>query len=95
MKKRWWFLAVNGASCAACSFPVSEGVKVSPRPEILIGFTTQEQQLSRQKELLECPADDLGVVFGNITIDRMQGLAIVKTFDDAEPPTSGPTVWVD
>jgi hypothetical protein len=41
----WWWLAINGASCAACFFPVrAADLVVSPIPQELIGFHTRKSK---------------------------------------------------
>jgi len=92
---RYWFLALNGSSVAACNFPTSEFVEVVPRPEVLIGYLSQKRQLAMQRNLLTCDEDKLTYWFSEVGIDRICGDCIVKRLSDAEPQTDGPTLWVD
>ncbi len=94
MKEGWWFLALNGSSCAACDFIATEDIIVHPKPEILVGFLSKERQLEIQKRLLTCAKDEIADIFRDISIDHATGQAIVKRYHDSEPQTDGPTMWV-
>jgi hypothetical protein len=56
--QEWWWLAINGSSCAAC-FMATPAMTVSPTPELLVGFSTRDEQLRTQKFLLTAPIDDV------------------------------------
>lgn len=91
--REYYWLAVNGASVAACPLPVSKDKKCMPTPEQLTGFPTQQEQMETQQFLLtaEIPAmkhrmDDWG--------PRMETgeMAYIRPANP-EPPTTGPTMW--
>lgn len=49
----WWWLAVNGPSCAACGFPAQlERLKVRPVSEQMIGFRTREEQVEQRGAII-------------------------------------------
>jgi len=90
----WWWLAVNGASCAANGFPARlEDLNVSPVPEQLIGFRTREEQLEIQQFLLTAPIADVQQYMTSLPEKIESGeLAYVRP-QHPEPPTHGPTSW--
>lgn len=59
-KKTWWWIAINGASCAACKFELSDGLCVRPTPEQLIGFKTRTEQIKIQEFLLTASIEGIG-----------------------------------
>lgn len=90
----WWWLAVNGPSCAACGFPTqADRLEVSPVPEQLIGFRTREEQLAAQKLLITAPINKVKKFMASLPskIDSREVAYIRPT--NPEPPTCGPTVW--
>lgn len=48
----YWWLAINGASCATSSMALPTMVEVVPTPEQLIGFSSQAEQQAAQKMML-------------------------------------------
>lgn len=55
----YWWLAINGASCAASPIPLPDHVAVRPTPERLLGYRTQAEQLDDQHRFLHHPADSV------------------------------------
>ena len=93
-KSEWWWLAVNGPSCAACCFPAqAEVLKVCPVPEQLIGFRTREEQLAAQKFLITAPLNKVTEYMATLPskIDADE-VAYVRP-RNPEPPTRGATIW--
>ena len=92
--KQWWWLAVNGPSCAACGFPVqAERLKVRPVPEQMIGFRSREEQLVALKFLITAPIKKVKEYMASMPskIDAFE-VAYIR-HSNPEPPTRGPTVW--
>jgi hypothetical protein len=94
-RREYWWLAVNGASVSACSFPAQEDrVACHPTPEQLIGFPTQEEQMEAQRFLLTA---DIPAIRRRMQdwVPRMRKgeMAYIRP-EQPEPPTSGPTAWV-
>jgi hypothetical protein len=58
-KSVYWWLAINGASCAASSIPLPDDVVVRPTPERLLGYRTQAEQLDDQHRFLHHPLDSV------------------------------------
>ena len=96
-KRKWWWLAINGASCAASSFPVEKSrLCISPIPEIVIGYETQDEQIERQKFFLNAAIPDIerylqGELMALVSIQQ----ATAQRLPNPEPPTDGPTIWTD
>lgn len=54
--KKWWWVAINGASVGTSPMPLAEPV-VDPCPEELLGFETEDEQIKTQEFLLEAPIE--------------------------------------
>ena len=93
--KRWYWLAINGASCAASYFPMMvKELHVKPVPEVVIGYGSQERQLNRQEFFLTQPLDALQqYVKYKLQMEIATGEAVFKRLPNPEPPTTGPTLW--
>lgn len=92
--EQFYWLAINGASCAASVVPLPLSVRARPTPEQLIGFRTREEQLAIQKFLITAP---IGKVKKYLTKELPRK---IKTGEVAylrphnpEPPTRGATMW--
>jgi hypothetical protein len=90
----WWWLAVNGPSCAACGFPVqAERLKVQPVPEQMIGFRTREEQFAAQKFLITAPIKKVTEYMASLPSRIDAGEVAYIRPSNPEPPTRGATVW--
>lgn len=90
----WWWLAVNGPSCAACGFPAQvERLKVQPVPEQMIGFRTREEQVAAQKFLITAPIKKVKEFMASLPSKIDAGEVAYSRPSNPEPPTHGPTVW--
>lgn len=90
----WWWVAVNGASCAACFVQArAEDLEVTPVPEQLIGFRTREEQLEIQQFLLTAPMDDVRRYMASLPAKIKSGQVASVRPRNPEPPTHGPTSW--
>lgn len=93
-KVEWWWLAVNGASCAACFLPIErERLQVSPNPEQLIGFRTSEEQRNAQSLLLEAPIEEVRDYMRSLRPRIDAGEVAYFCPKNPEPPTRGQTMW--
>lgn len=93
-QKDWWWLAVNGPSCAACGFPAeADLLEVRPVPEQLIGFRTREEQLAVQKFLITAPINEVKEYMASLPSKIDAGEVAYVRPSNTEPPTRGPTVW--
>jgi len=92
-KDSWWWLAVNGASCAASSAPLPSNIIVSPTPEQLLGFRTREDQVAAQKLLLTAPMEDVNRFMETFATKVKSGEVAYVRPEAPEPPTDGPTAW--
>jgi hypothetical protein len=94
-EEQWWWLAVNGASCAACSFPLRADLIVTPTPEQLLGFRTQEEQLEVQRFLLEAPIHEVDAFLTTHVPPRIARGEVAYIRPPApEAPTRGETMWM-
>lgn len=90
----WWWLAVNGASCAACFVQArAADLEVAPVPEQLIGFRTREEQLEIQQFLLTAPIEDVDRYLASLPPKIKAGEMGYVRPRNPEPPTHGPTNW--
>jgi hypothetical protein len=91
---RWWWLAVNGASCVSSHVPFPGSVSASPTPEQLIGFRTKPELMEAQHLLLNASMDQVNE-FMKTTIPRMIETGDVRYIkpEAPEPPTEGKTEW--
>lgn len=95
-RELYWWLAVNGASCAASHIPFPRTVKVHPTPEQLIGFRTREEHLKTQRFLLDAPIKDVDRFMKRTLPARIRrGEVVYIRPDNPEPPTHGSTIWRD
>lgn len=90
--KKWFWIAINGSSCAACNFPTAR-VYVTPTPEMIFGFTTQEEQLRAQDTLLNAPIDEVKKFAAGLMGMAAAGVVKFQRFPNPEPQTDGPTIW--
>jgi len=91
MADEYWFLALNGPSCAMSAFPLRKPFDVFPRPEFLIGFEDEEEARRYQQLFLTCPPEDLPKHGAML---RARPDVIILSVEDSEPRTTGQTVWV-
>ena len=90
----WWWLAVNGASCAACFGQArAEDLEVTPVPEQLIGFRTRKKQLEIQQFLLTAQMDDVRRYMASLPAKIKSGEVASVRPRNPEPPTHGSTSW--
>jgi hypothetical protein len=93
--KNWWWLAVNGASCAACFMAMPATVTVIPMPEQLIGFESREEQLAAQEYVLTAPIDDVAEFMNTTILNKVESgeVAYIRP-QSPEPQPDGPTMWM-
>ena len=89
----WWWIAINGASCTACFIPCTESVAVSPVPELLLGFKTQDEQLEVQHFLLTAPTDEVAKYMKSLPSKIRSGEVHYIRPENPEPPTEGHSTW--
>lgn len=91
-KQKWYWLAVNGSSCAAWEIPC-ERVGISPKPELVIGVSTRREQLEIQHICLNEPMEKVHRKFQEIAALASVYQAVFFRVLDPEPQTHGPTIW--
>jgi len=91
---QWWWIAINGASCAAAPAPSRSVPSVVPTPEQLIGYRTQHEQLEAQRLILREPMEQVNEYLEGLP-SRIQS-GELRYFRPAkpEPPTHGQTHWI-
>lgn len=89
-----WWLAVNGASCAASPMPLPDTLVVRPTPERLLGYRTQAEQLDDQRRFLQHPLDSVRNYVRQILPMKVKAGDIKqRLFERPEPPTKQ-TLWL-
>lgn len=92
--EEFYWLAINGASCAASSVPLRPTLQVHPTPEQLIGFRTRDEQLSVQQFLLSAPIDEVEKFMREEMPRKVHaGEVLCIRPANPEPPTRGDTLW--
>lgn len=91
---RYYWIAVNGASAAASPLPLGDNPTVSPTPEQLIGFTTQQEQLAVQKKLLTAPIEEV-TAYMTQTLRAKCAKGEIRYIRPANPePPTELTMWL-
>jgi hypothetical protein len=93
--KYYYWLAINGASCAMSSTPMPMWVRVSPRPHYLLGYRTYEEAKAYQEFFLDAPIKDIKRWWRkDFPIKIKRDEIVMKQYDQPEPPTTGSTLWM-
>lgn len=91
-KKLYYWIAINGASCALSSTPMPPPPKlqVIPKPEVLIGFPTLDEAVKVQGI---CLGDSIPNVERCLKeLNKREDVCRVA-YNDADAPTRGQTLW--
>jgi len=57
---KYYWLAVNGASCAACPIPTTAAkIKCTPTPEVYVDFPTEQEQKETKQLMLKAPIEEV------------------------------------
>lgn len=90
--QEYFWLAVNGASCAACDFP-SATIAAKPIPEFFIGYFTRKEQLEKQDFILKAPLNQVRKYIESLPSKAKKGkLKIIKNKNPGKPEAL--TKWV-
>lgn len=90
----WWWIAINGTSCAASPVDSKHVPTVVPTPEQLIGYRTQFEQLAAQRLILQAPEEKVKRYLESLPRRIQSGEVQYVRPDDPEPPTHGQTQWI-
>lgn len=93
-EQNWWWIAINGASCAAAGIPNTSPPTVVPTPEQLIGFRTREEQLAAQQLILKEPIEQVREYMQSLGSRVEAGEVRYFRPNHPEPPTRGSTQWI-
>jgi hypothetical protein len=89
----YYWIAINGASCAAMlRTPLSVDVQCSPTPEVMFGFPTRDEAQDTQHFCLTRPIADVELKLSEL---QWREDVVIKVFKKPQPPTHGPTLWID
>jgi hypothetical protein len=92
--EQFYWLAINGASCAASVVPLPLSVRAKPTPEQLVGFRTREEQLAIQKFLITAPIEKVNRYLAKELPNKIKtGEVAYLRPHNPEPPTRGATMW--
>jgi hypothetical protein len=91
--KRYW-IAINGASCAHTSIPLLEPTTV-PVARQLVSFPTLEEAQEAQRICLHAPIEEVNLFFDGLRPAVKAGRMRVIEPESPEPPTTGPTAWME
>lgn len=94
-EEKFYWLAINGASCAASGVPLPPTVRVTPTPEQLIGFRSREEHLATKKFLMTASIADVERFMREEMSRRVKNgeVAYIRPASP-EPPTRGITMWL-
>jgi hypothetical protein len=93
-KARYW-IAINGPSCARTTTPLRDP-KVSPTPEQLIGFPSDEEARAAQRICLEEPMETVRQFLESLRPHVRSGVIRVIQPSHPQPPSTGaPTLWME
>ncbi len=88
----FFWIAINGSSCAINAVPLHWPIRLLPTPEFLIGFPTLAEAKEHQRSCLNDP----------VSVVRKNAQALVSRDDiafvalkDSQPQTEGPTFWAE
>jgi hypothetical protein len=90
-RERWW-IALNGASCARCFMPLRWPFRVTPTPQQLIGFLTEQEAKSAQSICLTAPMSDVVDYLASLA-DRVRDGEIVVILPPNPEPHGDNTFW--
>lgn len=92
--KRYW-IAINGASCACSSMPWVHPL-TKPVAQQLLGFRTLQEAREAQRICLQEPHESVERFFRALLMfDIPSGKVAVIKPPSPEPPTRGPTIWIE
>jgi len=89
-----YWIAINGASCAMASFPMTNPV-VSPTPQQMLGFPTFEEAKHAQQICLTAPMNEVKRFLQSLAPDVKAGRLVAIMPDNPEPATRGTTMWLE
>jgi hypothetical protein len=94
-EKTYWWLAINGSSCAVSPMPLPDTVVVRPQPHTLLGYQTQAEQLKDQQFFLTASIEEIAR-YQNGPMRKKVASGEVRFKGCAMPdvPTKGPTCWL-
>jgi hypothetical protein len=93
-ERYWYWIAINGASCARTSIPL-KNPKVTPTPEQLFGFLTPEEAAEAQHTCLTAPIRDANLFIQSLGRRVKLGQVRYIRPKHPQPPTRGHTSWTD
>jgi hypothetical protein len=92
--KFYYWIAINGASCARTSFPMHNPM-TCPTAEQLLGFPTEKESRQAQEICLSAPINLVRAYLESLAPDVASGRIKVIQPPNPEPPTRGITLWYE
>jgi hypothetical protein len=96
-KMYYYWIAINGGSCALSVTPMRVFPTVNPTPQNLIGFRTLEEAQEAQHFLLTASIPDCERRISELLLRAQSGEIIIVVPEDPEPPVNPgePTLWME
>ena len=90
----YFWLAITGASVTASSMPLPKSVRVSPTPELLIGYRSINAQVAAQRFFLTAPIKTIDKFIKHEMPRKIKTreLVCIKP-EKPKLPTRGRTIW--
>lgn len=89
-----YWIAINGPSCALTQMPMSEP-KVTPTPQLLIGFPALQEAREAQRCCLHSPMGEVRRFLNSLRPGVKAGRIRVIRPPHPQPTTRGPTAWTE
>lgn len=88
--KNLFWIAINGSSCAISRIQFRWPIKVTPSPEILVGFVKEGDAIDAQHDALNIPANRLKKFWDKLSNNKN---AVIIKLANHGPQTYGQTIW--
>ncbi len=92
--KMYYWIAINGGSCAMSPTVLPPTLKVIPTPEQLIGFPTREEAEAAQTQCLNAPINEVRKFLEGLAGRVGRDIAVIQPTNPG-PPTHGQTMWLE
>jgi hypothetical protein len=89
----YWWIAMNRETCVMATIPLSASVTVSPVPQTLIGFATEQEARASQQILLDGSIEEMERHRDMLKARASKGEILIQHPQHPEQPTRGTTIW--
>ncbi len=87
-----YWIAINGSSCARLAVSLRLPLRVTPTPQILIGFLTAKESLDAQQTCLTAPIEEVKQRMSEW--HRRVDVTVIRPANPG-PQTNGETLWAE